>query len=114
MGPADICPMAGCAPPPSAKSNVRNFYWSDESGWLQQNGTATGWREPHQDFMQNTDVVTVNGVPQDGDDAWIPPKWTITLDVSTNKLDVVVIEGSLRFVERRGEAEKGGASRARA
>ena len=41
--------------------------------------------------------IEVLGIPGDGDDVWVPPGWTITMDMSSAKLNKVQIEGKLQF-----------------
>ena len=69
--------------------------YSDANGWIRQNGTRTEWAggEDTQNHLSVPKWVLVEGVPTDGDDAWIPPKWIVLQDISTAKLDIVTIEG---------------------
>lgn len=100
LGPAKLCPDIGCPPPPDIaplKSNI--MLWSDDAGWQKQHMSKTRWKggEDVQNTYSVPEWIEVTGVPADGNSAWVPPRWVVLVDVNTSKLDVVVIEGILRF-----------------
>jgi hypothetical protein len=99
IGPQSLCPEEGCPAPLTKAIGVSRFLWSDVEGWQGMNGTYFRFvgEEDVQNHLSVLEYAQVFGIPEDGDDAWVPPGWTITIDISTAKLDILTIEGKLQF-----------------
>jgi cysteine-rich repeat protein len=125
MGPSALCPDEGCPPPPDSDAlEARVGVWSDSTLWQAQTNKSYDMAvggDPETDDTSLVEVeagsrrlgevghkavwklVVMEGVPQDGDDAWIPPAWRVTLDIDTNELDSIMIEGTLKWGNGQGD-----------
>jgi cysteine-rich repeat protein len=114
MGPSALCPDEGCPPPPDPDAlEARVGLWSDPTLWqaqtnksydLSAGGVAHGARRlGEENYKSEWVLVQMEGVPQDGDNAWIPQRWRVTLDQHTNALGTVVIEGTLKWSNSAGD-----------
>lgn len=58
-------------------------------------------KEPFQRLWSNASQWIDNAVPADGEDVLVPETWDLLLDVSTNSLGVLTIQGQLSFRESK-------------
>ena len=86
VGPAMLCLEEGCPAPLTKAIGVSRIFWSDAEGWQGMNGTffrfvgSDGYEDEVQNHASQVEWIEVLGVPQDDDDVWVPPGWTITID----------------------------------